>query len=61
VYPFSVLKASVPNTSYAVDMHMPIEPSECITLDNSGLSIEPCTGKESQRFTVTNIPFELDL
>ena len=61
VYPFSVLKASVPNTSYAVDMHMPIEPAECITLDNSGLSIEPCTGKESQRFTVTNIPFTLDL
>jgi hypothetical protein len=61
VYPFSVLKASVPNTSYAGDMHMVIEPSECITLDNSGLSIEPCTGKESQRFTVTNIPFALDL
>lgn len=55
VYPFSVLKASVPDTSYAVDMHMPIEPAECITLDNSGLSIEPCTGKDSQRFATTDI------
>lgn len=55
VYPFSVLKASVPDTSYAVDMHMPVEPAECITLDNSGLSIEPCTGKDSQRFAATDI------
>lgn len=58
VYPFSVIKTSVPNTG-AFDTH--IATTECITLDNSGLSIEPCTGKESQRFTMTEIPVDLGI
>lgn len=56
VYPFSVIKTAAP-TSSAFDTH--IASPECITLDNSGLSIEPCTGKESQRFTMTDIPVDL--
>lgn len=56
VYPFSVIKTASPIND-AFDTHTPL--SECISLDNSGLSIEPCTGKESQRFTMTDIPVDI--
>lgn len=60
VYPFSVIKTSSPiNNTF--DTHVKNTPAECITLDNSGLSIEPCTGKESQRFTMTDIPVDLGI
>lgn len=58
VYPFSVIKRATP-VAGAFDTH--IASAECITLDNSGLSIEPCTGKESQRFTMTDIPVDLGI
>lgn len=60
VYPFSVIKvAKHTDNKKTFDTH--ISSPECITLDNSGLSIEPCTGKESQRFTLTDIPVELSV
>lgn len=58
IYPFSVIKTSE-HTGGAFDIHS--ASSECITLDTSGLSIEPCTGKESQRFTMTDIPVDLGI
>lgn len=58
VYPFSVIKTARP-AGGAFDTH--VASAECITLDNSGLSIEPCTGKESQRFTMTDIPVDLGI
>ena len=58
VYPFSVIKTAGP-AGGAFDTH--VASAECITLDNSGLSIEPCTGKESQRFTMTDIPVDLGI
>jgi hypothetical protein len=56
VYPFSVIKTAA-HSNGPFDTH--VASSECITLDNTGLSIEPCTGKESQRFTMTDIPVDL--
>jgi len=58
VYPFSVIKTAT-HTGGAFDTHT--ASAECITLDASGLSIEPCTGKESQRFTMTDIPVDLGI
>lgn len=59
VYPFSVIKSAKPISSSAFDTHIPS--TECITLDESGLSIEPCTGKESQRFTPMDISVNLGI
>ena len=48
-YPFSVIKtANKAGNVYTAG-------TECITLDSNGLSIEPCTGKESQRFSVFTV------
>lgn len=58
VYPFSVIKTAA-HSGGAFDTHA--ASSECITLDSSGLSIEPCTGKESQRFTMTDISVDLGI
>jgi hypothetical protein len=58
VYPFSVIKTAA-HAGGAFDTH--VASAECITLDNAGLSIEPCTGKESQRFTMTDIPVDLGI
>lgn len=48
-YPFSVIK-----TASIGDTGLYERGTECITLDSSGLSIEPCTGKDTQRFTPFN-------
>ena len=47
-YPFSVIKTA--NLYKAGNVYK--AGTECITLDSNGLSVEPCTGKESQRFSV---------
>lgn len=47
-YPFYLIHPFVKkNNSYKIDK------TECITLNNDGLSIEPCNLKESQRFSLT--------
>jgi len=48
-YPFSVIK-----TATIGETGLYGKGTECITLDGSGLSIEPCTGKDTQRFMPFN-------
>jgi hypothetical protein len=59
VYPFSVIKTAAPVNINSFDTH--IASTECITLDESGLSIEPCTGKDSQRFTPMEMSVDLGI
>ena len=48
-YPFSVIK-----TAELGENGLYQRGNECITLDGSGLSVEPCTGKDTQRFMPFN-------
>jgi hypothetical protein len=56
-YPFSVIRPVIKNANGIYNTAA----TECMTLGSGGLSVEPCTGKESQRFTPLDIDVKLGL